>query len=387
MEVIMNMLELQGLIPAPGRQPDYAACLGAFPVLERAKATPQDPRHHGEGDVWTHTMMVCDEIANSAYYAQASDAERFVLFLAALLHDVSKADTTVIDPVTGHIGQPGHSKRGAIDARVLLWRAGVQFDLREAVCRLIAVHQVPFFALASNKITPERLVHKLSWELDIRLLAALAEADMRGRVSADQARVLDDIELFRELARQEVCYGQERHYVDAHTRVQYARHAKGHPDYPFYPAQGSRVILMSGLPASGKNTWVEWNASGLPVVSFDDAKAKLGLKHGENDGEAAHFAVEQAKALLRAKAPFVWNATNINPQLRDKSLDLLYSYDAHVRIVYLESSYDEIRRRNAKRDTTLSQAVLERMFHRWDIPAPAEAHEVQYQVGLGQSSD
>ena len=81
------------------------------------------------------------------------------------------------------------------------------FALREAVCRLIAVHQVPFYCLedARRPVSPAWTVHQLSWQLDIRLLAALAEADMRGRICADQARVLDSIELFRELAREEGC--------------------------------------------------------------------------------------------------------------------------------------------------------------------------------------
>ena len=378
----MNMKNLRKLVPAPGVQPDYAACLAAFPALERAKTTPQEPQYHGEGDVWTHTMMVCDELVNSADYAAATDDERFILFFAALLHDVSKADTTVIDPVTGRIGQPGHSKRGAIDARVLLWRMNVPFDLREAICRLINVHQVPFFALSSTKVQPERLVHKLSWELDIRLLAALAEADMRGRICADKDNVLVSIELFRELAREEKCYGQEKAYADAHTRGEYARHAKGHPDYALYPAQGSEVVLMCGLPASGKNTRVEQDYPHLAVVSFDDAKAELGLKHGENDGAAAHFAVNRAKEFLRAKKPFVWNATHLSQQMRDKSLDLLYSYDAKVRIVYLEQTYEELRRRNKARDSSLNQAALERMFNRWEVPLPAEAHQVDYLVGV-----
>lgn len=376
----MNMKQLQKLVPAPGAQPDYAACLAAFPVLERAKTTPQDPIHHGEGDVWTHTMMVCGALVCSSDYAYATEDERFVMFFAALLHDVSKADTTVIDEITGRIGQPGHSKRGAVDARVLLWRAGVTFELREAICRLIEVHQTPFFAVTTKDVSVEqlRLVHKLSWRLDIRLLAALAEADMRGRICGDKPSALGNIERLRDVAREEACFGQERAFVDAHTRLQYARHAKGHPDYALYPAQGSDVIMMSGLGASGKNTWVEKNAPGRPVVSFDDAMAELGLKHGQNDGKAAHFAIERAKELLRAKKPFVWNATNINPQLRDKSLDLLYDYDAKVRIVYLENTYEVLRRRNAARDSTLTQAALERMFNRWDIPVPAEAHEIDY---------
>ncbi|MCQ4438496.1 hypothetical protein NO135_26165, partial [Clostridioides difficile] len=64
--------------------------------------------------------------------------------------------TTVVDPVTGAIGHPGHSRKGAIDARIALWDAGVPFAVREAICRMIAVHQVPFFAMSgSRRGTPE----------------------------------------------------------------------------------------------------------------------------------------------------------------------------------------------------------------------------------------
>lgn len=71
--------------------------------------------------------------------------------MAALLHDIAKYSTTVIDPVTGAIGQPGHSRKGALDARIALWDAGMPFESREAVCRLIANHQVPFFAIEGSR--------------------------------------------------------------------------------------------------------------------------------------------------------------------------------------------------------------------------------------------
>nr|WED68849.1 HD domain-containing protein [Pectobacterium colocasium] len=107
--------------------------------------TPQEPRYHGEGDVWTHTIMVVESLLQLPDYQTATREQQEILFFAALLHDVAKYRTTVIDPVTGQIGQPGHSRKGAIDARVLLWDAGVPFAVREAICRLIAVHQVPRF--------------------------------------------------------------------------------------------------------------------------------------------------------------------------------------------------------------------------------------------------
>jgi predicted kinase len=162
----------------------------------------------------------------------------------------------------------------------------------------------------------------------------------------------------------------------------YARGAPLHLDTPLFQPPGSQVTVLSGLPASGKDTWVARHAAGREVVSFDDAKAELGLKHGDNDGLAAHRAVDKAKALLRRHEPFVWNATHLSDQMRGKTLDLLLAYDAQVRLVYLEVPCDTLFRRNAARDTTLRQKDLERMLHRWEVPQPWEAHDVRYETGL-----
>ncbi len=378
----MQFDTLRALAPEPGQSPDYAACLAAFPALELAKTTPQDPRYHGEGDVWTHTMMVVDALLALPQYQTASRADQEVVFLAALLHDVAKHSTTVIDPVTGAIGQPGHSRKGAIDARIALWDAGTPFAVREAVCRLISVHQVPFFALEGSRRgkPPEFIARELSWHVSLPLLTMLAEADMRGRICADAQRVLDNIALFCELARDDGCFEQPRAFADAHTAVSYFRGADVHPDYPLFQEPGSRVIVMSGLPASGKNTWVNAHYPDLPVISFDDAREELGLRHGKNEGKVAHLAIERARELLRRKAPFVWNATNLSELMRKKTLDLLYAYHAEVELVYLEKPRAELLRRNSRRDTSLSNKTLTGMLHRWDLPLPTEAHRVVYAV-------
>ena len=375
----MDTKTIQNLVPVAGATPDFQACLAAFPALEHAKTTPQGA-YHLEGDVWTHTKMVVEALLQLDDYRKAARGDQEALFLAALLHDIAKYSATVIDPVTGHIGQPGHSRKGAIDARIALWDAGVPFNLRETVCRLISVHQVPFFALEGSRRgkPPEFIVRELSWQLSIPLLATLAEADMRGRICADSQKVLDNIELFRELARNEGCYGQPRPFADAHTRVSYFRGADVHPDYALFQETGSKVTVMCGLPASGKNTWVESNRKGLPVVSFDDAREELGLKHGKNDGLAAHRAVDKAKELLRKKAPFVWNATHLSQQMRDKTLDLLFAYGAEIDIVYLERSRSVLLQRNSRRDSTLTNKALQAMTLKWELPLPTEAHKVTY---------
>ena len=376
----MKWIDLQTLVPGKNAAPDFEACLHAFPVLEKAKLTPQSPVYHAEGDVWTHTKMVVEALLQLDDYQKATRAEQETLFLAALLHDVSKYSTTVIDPVTGNISQPGHSRKGAVDARILLWDAQVPFDIRESVCRLISVHQVPFFALEGSRRgkSPEFIVRELSWQLSVPLLATLAEADMRGRICPDSQQVLDHIELFRELAREEGCYGQPRAFADAHTRVSYFRGADVHPDYSLFQEKGSKVTVMCGLPASGKNTWVDAHRKGLPVVSFDDAREELGLKHGKNDGLAAHHAVDKAKEFLRQKAPFVWNATHLSQQMRVKTLSLLFAYGAEVDIVYLEKPRSVLLHRNSKRDSTLTNKALQAMTLKWELPLPTEGHTVHY---------
>jgi predicted kinase len=199
---------------------------------------------------------------------------------------------------------------------------------------------------------------------------------MTGRRCQSQASLLADIELFEELAREDGCWDGPRHFADAHTAVSYFRGTQLHPDTALHQSPGSRVTVMAGLPASGKNTWVERHRNGLPVVSFDDSREELGLAHGRNEGAVAHHAVDKAKELLRRRAPFVWNATHLSAQMRGKAVDLAFAYGATVEIVHLEQPYEVLMQRNARRDTSLCNAAIERMFLKWEVPAPTEAHRV-----------
>nr|WED68850.1 AAA family ATPase [Pectobacterium colocasium] len=103
--------------------------------------------------------------------------------------------------------------------------------------------------------------------------------------------------------------------------MSYFRGADVHPDYPLFQELGSKVTVMCGLPAAGKDTWVRTHRRDLPVVSFDDARTELGLKHGENEGKAVHWATDKARSLLRTHEPFVWNATHLSQQMRTRTLD------------------------------------------------------------------
>lgn len=346
--------------------------------------TPQDSEYHGEGNVWNHTRMVCEALVSSTAYDVAGLDRKFVLFYAALFHDLAKTHCTAESP-DGRITSYGHPRKGAVDARILLWRSGVPFGLREDICRLIAAHQKPFWAFKETEYGPDYpvyLARKLSCELSIDELCSLAEADIRGRLCSNNQEILDDIYLFRELAKEEQCYLKPKDFADAHTRVMYFRlKGKIPADVPFHQRPGAEVTLLSGLPASGKDTWARINAQGRPVLSYDGAMQELGVKHGAKDtGRAVQLVQRRCKELLREKRPFIFNATHLSFQMREKAIDLLYAYGAYVDIVYLEAPEPVLYERNSKRDTTLKNSDIERMLMKWEVPLPTEAHSAIYQV-------
>lgn len=367
----------------------YEDYFDLFPSLVELAKTPQDHLYHAEGDVWTHTKMVCDELLKLPEYQNGTDTDKFILFYSALLHDISKpACTKLMD--NNRISSAGHSRMGAIDTRVLLWEKEVPFDLKESICNIVEVHQLPFYAFHFNPNKKQRdpllLGTILSNNNNMSLLFALAKADMLGRICPTLQDNLDNMELFKELCLENNIFDNKKVFPDEYTRVKYFRSEGAiSPDYPFFYEKGASVTVMSGLPATGKDYFIQKNYPDLPVIGFDLAEKDLGLKHGENNGMVLHYVQDKAKEFLREKQPFVFNATHIVKDLRDKTLDLLYSYNAEVNIVYLEENKSTIFSRNNQRDTTLSNEHILKMLNRWDIPKSLEGHSVSYHVNQSKS--
>ena len=57
----------------------------------------QDAIHHEEGDVAIHTQMVLSSLEQIQHYRQLPEQEQHILWAAALLHDVEKRSTTILE--------------------------------------------------------------------------------------------------------------------------------------------------------------------------------------------------------------------------------------------------------------------------------------------------
>lgn len=158
------------------------------PELEALVGCPQDPQHHPEGDVWTHTRLVVDQAAALARREGLNEEEHLRLMLAALLHDLGKPATTRREGlrVTAH----GHEGAGVAPARAWLERRHFHQDIEEAVLVCVSEHMRPSLLtreILEGKLSPSqrvnalrrlvRDVQRMGWKLFI----LVCEADKRGR--------------------------------------------------------------------------------------------------------------------------------------------------------------------------------------------------------------
>ncbi|HEY9429965.1 MAG TPA: AAA family ATPase [Blastocatellia bacterium] len=352
---------------------DWDALRDEFQFVRDMEGCPQDPVYHAEGDVAIHTRMVCESLVENRRWRELAPAERAIVFAASLLHDVAKPATTREE--NGRVTSRGHSKRGEIMARALLWQMGAPFQAREQAANLVRYHQLPFFLIDSHDA--RRKLFTASQTARCDLLALVAEADARGRICDDRRRLLDNIALFAQYSLEQGCPNAPRKFPSDHSRFLYFRKEDRDPDYLAFDDTICEVIVMSGLPGAGKDHWIAASGPEWPVISLDELRHEMKIAPTENQGPVVARARENARECLRRKQSFIWNATNISRQLREHCISLCAAYNARVRIVYVETGAAALAEQNRLRDRGVPPEVINRLLARWEPPDLTEAHRVE----------
>lgn len=347
-----------------------------FSWVRDMEATPQDPKHHAEGNVAVHTKMVIDALRGLEAYRKLDEQSKEILWASALLHDIEKRSTTVIE-ADGSISSPGHAKKGAQTARLILYRElPAPFAIREQVVGLVRYHSLPLWLL--EREDPLKTLIRAAFEVNTEWLAMLARADVLGRICADQADLLYRIDCFEEFCKEHQCWGEERSFANAHAKMRYLHTDDAPVDYIPFENPEFEVIMMSGLPGAGKDSYIKKHFKDKPVISLDGIREEWNVAANDRteNGRVIQEAKERAKALLRKGEGFVWNATNTTRQLREQLIQLFITYRAAIRIVYLEVPYRKLNSQNKGREAVVPQRALERLIDKLEPPVAWEAHSV-----------
>jgi predicted kinase len=360
---------------------DWKGIEQQFHWIRAMAGVQQDPLYHAEGDVLIHTHMVAEELVRLDAWSMLPEQERMQVFAAVLLHDVAKPRCTRVEE-NGRIRSRGHARSGEYIARRILWSGDelshpLPFAIREQIARLVRFHGLPLHFL--DKPQPERTVIAASMSARLDYVALLAEADVRGRICAEQPELLERIELFREFCKELDCYDHPRPFVSPHSRFVYFHSEHAHPDYAAYDDTTFEVVLMAGLPGVGKDSWVAQHLNDWPVISLDEIRKGLQISPEGNQGQVIQAAKEHARIYMRQQQSFAWNATNVTRMLREQLVDFFVSYGARVRIVYLDAPLAMIFHRNKNRSASVPETVMSKLLDKLDVPDMTEAHMVLWE--------
>jgi tRNA nucleotidyltransferase (CCA-adding enzyme) len=155
----------------------HTGWINLYPELKALWGVNQDPEWHPEGDAFVHTCMVADAAVEIADRENLHGDDRSVLILAAICHDLGKANTTVFKD--GRWRSPGHDVSGVPLAEKFLLSIGTPYTIIARVLPLVRWHMAHILNSVSSKF-----VRKLSLSVQpatIKELLWVIESDMNGR--------------------------------------------------------------------------------------------------------------------------------------------------------------------------------------------------------------
>lgn len=160
-----------------------------FNMLSALKKTDQSPKHHPEGNVWNHTMLVLDEAAK----VKGQSTDKRVFMWAALLHDIGKPGTTKTRK--GRITAYDHDLLGAELAGKFLREFTNDKVFVTKVTSIVRWHMQILFVV--NDL-PYADINTMKAQTDIRDIALFGLCDRLGRLSPDYAVEENNIKKFIE---------------------------------------------------------------------------------------------------------------------------------------------------------------------------------------------
>lgn len=397
----------------------------AFPLLPTLADTPQEPEWHAEGDVYTHTRMVLDQlyalISSPALLQELGLTElsagwrRVSLVLATVFHDIAKPLTTTEREIRGQVRivAPRHAERGRDWLSHRLLRLDLPDEVTFQVLNLVGAHHDPKILVVRDKPRGEwiRLAHRV----DPRLVYLLELADMRGRRCQDQDEQIELIELFRAGCEEYgVFNGSRREDLEQSWRTTFEEQvpewSQRNKDVALYEglqalytgeiyhpeeavARGwqwrgrGELLLLCGVSGSGKSSLAARHARDHSqdqiVISLDEIRKRLTGDAADQSAnrKVVSIAKERVREALRDGHTALLDATNIRRELRQQWVQLGRDYKALVTIHVQLALPHTISERNASRQRSVPAKVLERQLARFQLPWPDEAHQVSVQCG------
>jgi predicted kinase len=136
-----------------------------------------------------------------------------------------------------------------------------------------------------------------------------------------------------------------------------------------------KVLILKGLPASGKSTFARELVSkrGYVRVNKDDLRAMLhNGKHSKgNERQVIELRDEFIRRSLAVGRNVVVDDTNFNPVHQEQIAKIAGEFGAQLTVEFVDTPLDECIRRDLLRPTSVGERVIRQMYNQYLKLAPA----------------
>lgn len=346
--------------------------------------------YHTEGDVWTHTMMMYNDLLSN-YHQMVDDHTEIgdvvethfsydfdelykVIAIAILCHDTRKVYNRFVPQGSyGRIAMHGHafsSVQLAIDFMDFLKkdaRIYLDDDDIHMVVNVISNHMDYYTSTVEDRVS------MANFEMDTFYVGEILNLFDR-RNSMDVNLEFLNVDIFSH----DISYGLKYLY-------NYIHHKKDHD-----------IVLLCGCPGSGKDFIAE--RAGMTVYSFDDIRVELFLKdHPETAAQYHNGDIDQSDLYIDAfeycnkmkfnlnnylkravndhlesedpsdqSRPAIAN-TNLSRKARRSMASLFSNYN--IKVIYITADSKTLKSRNDNRDSkNLSKFVMNKFMYNQQVP-------------------
>jgi len=316
---------------------------------------------HMEDSVWTHTMMVMNEMKNNGAYSDVTE-------IITMLHDIGKCDVRDVktkdngDVRVRFFGHAGFSFYRAIDV-MKDWDLPTEAKIH--ILSAISLHGEFYDYFRDDKVT-DKMWLKLAdrFEYNEMLFTDTMEqvaADCNGRIARDDDGYVDVGYVLNNVPVDDLC-------VEL-------------PEYEGQPV----VTMLVGPPACGKSTWVEDNKYDHYILSRD---AIVMEEAGDVDYTTAFATVDQNKVdklhqqalrhLTSFDTTFVVDQTNMSRKSRRKILSQVSDKYWKKAVVFATGYNDIMERRAAREGKEIPNYVMKNMIGSFMVPLYDEFDEIEW---------
>lgn len=318
--------------------------------------------YHIEGDVFCHTMMVCQEAKN----------DHIVVKLSALLHDIGKPYTREVQEDTKKVrffGHEGISFWKSIDILNSLKEQNIiTLEEMNEILNIISLHGVLFDRIKDGKEqNPEKIVNIFKTKEMFNRFVKHVKNDSLGRFSSTENNY------------------SEKLGVEIYNDETYTKYKKEITT----TTSNKEINVLVGVPASGKSTFIKENFKNHTSISRDELIIEKGKELGiteynkifkslsqEDHKKIDKKLLEKFNTSMKNKENLVIDMTNTSKKSRNRWI----SSTKNKKIAYIFITGEKVlKERNTKRYTEgkyINDNIYKNMMSSFIVPTLYEFDEV-----------